>query len=234
MEQINFIKEDDDIYALTIFYNYNLYELKISASDLDSDIIEIDYLDEIIQQGLRPNQVKKIDEHLSVKTLIEEDLDQKILKLNIHLVFKKGKLKSTSEKHTLILRQKIIDTQHTFENVMRGTISLTYNQIHSISLFTFNTTTITSITSTSTINPSTSSTNQSLITAFYHTSSSNSTTSQHSIRTNKSLRTLSSNSITISSSAPFTLTTFTLYLQTISHTHTFATLFLSFNPPNAS
>jgi hypothetical protein len=138
MEQINFIKEDDDIYALTIFYNYNLYELKISASDLDSDIIEIDYLDEIIQQGLRPNQVKKIDEHLSVKTLIEEDLDQKILKLNIHLVFKKGKLKSTSEKHTLILRQKIIDTQHTFENVMRGTertLNLPHVQPNTLNLF---------------------------------------------------------------------------------------------------
>lgn len=121
MEQINFIKEDEDVFNLSIFYNYNLYELKISSCELESDIIELDYLDEIIQQGLRPNQVKKIDEHLSVKTQMEENLDEKILKISCTLIFKKGKLKSSTEKHVFILHQKIIDTQQTFENVMRGT-----------------------------------------------------------------------------------------------------------------
>lgn len=121
MEQINFIKEDEDVFNLSIFYNYNLYELKISGCELESDIIELDYLDEIIQQGLRPNQVKKIDEHLSVKTQMEENLDEKILKISVQLIFKKGKLKSSTEKHVFILHQKIIDTQQTFENVMRGT-----------------------------------------------------------------------------------------------------------------
>jgi hypothetical protein len=121
MEQINFIKEDDTVFNLSIFYNYNLYELKICCDDLESDIIELDYLDEIIQQGLRPNQVKKIDEHLSVKTQLEENLDEKILKITVQLVFKKGKLKASSEKHVFVLRQKVIDTQQTFENVMRGT-----------------------------------------------------------------------------------------------------------------
>lgn len=121
MEQINFIKEDEDLFNLSIFYNYNLYELKISGCDLESDIIELDYLDEIIQQGLRPNQVKKIDEHLSVKTQMEENLEEKILKISVQLIFKKGKLKSSTEKHVFLLHQKIIDTQQTFENVMRGT-----------------------------------------------------------------------------------------------------------------
>lgn len=121
MEQINYVKDEAGVFTLSIFYNRNLYESKISEDDFDSDIIDLDYLDEIIQQGLRPNQVRKIDDHLSVITQITENEKEKTLLVTVQLVFKKGKLKKSAEKHSIILEHKQIDTIQSFENIMRDT-----------------------------------------------------------------------------------------------------------------
>jgi hypothetical protein len=121
MEQLNYAKESEDTFILSVFYNYGLYELRVTDKSLTSSIFDIEHLDEVIQQGLRPTQLKKLDENLKVTTHVQENVSAETLTIAIAIVYRRGKLKAFNEKHNLVLKQKKIDTQKTFENVMRDT-----------------------------------------------------------------------------------------------------------------
>lgn len=120
MEQISFFTEDKVNYTLAIFYEYHLYETKITEKSFESEFVDFDMLGEVIQEGVLPNKSKKIDEFLHIKTSFQCDEDQQILFLDLELTYQKGRLKPRSETFDFELKKKPIDNQTTFENVMRS------------------------------------------------------------------------------------------------------------------
>lgn len=133
MEQISYTPVDvsDDLplsgssepktaYKLSIYYESSLYECIVSSDNFNSDFVETDMLESVIQEGLKPSTPNKIDENLFITTLFKRDLMQDTLTLMISLEYKKGKLKRRSEDYSFEMKKKEIDSQATFENVLKG------------------------------------------------------------------------------------------------------------------
>lgn len=133
MEQISYTPIDvsDDLplsgssepqtaYKLSIYYESSLYECIVSSENFNSDFVEIDMLESVIQEGLKPSTTNKIDENLFISTLFKRDLVQDTLTLMISLEYKKGKLKRRSEDYSFEMKKKELDSQATFENVLKG------------------------------------------------------------------------------------------------------------------
>lgn len=138
MEQISFFSEDKVNYTLAIFYEYHLYETKLTEKSFESEFVEFDMLGEVIQEGVLPNKSKKIDDFLRIRTSFHCDDDQQILFLDLELTYQKGRLKPRSETFDFELKKKTIDNQTTFENVMRSmekTMNLAHIRPQSFNLF---------------------------------------------------------------------------------------------------
>ncbi len=127
MEQISYTPIDvsDDLplsgssepqmaYKLSIYYESSLYECIVSSENFNSDFVETDMLESVIQEGLKPSTTNKIDENLFISTLFKRDLSQDTLTLMISLEYKKGKLKRRSEDYSFEMKKKEIDSQATF------------------------------------------------------------------------------------------------------------------------
>ena len=124
MEQITFvpIENSDEIitFRLSVFYDYNLYETIVSEETFTSEFVEIDALEDLIQEGLKPSIANKIDDNLKVSTTFDLNSIDDILKINLDLKYQKGRLKPRTEKYEFSLSKKEIDNQTTLENVLRG------------------------------------------------------------------------------------------------------------------
>lgn len=120
MEQISFTCSENENYDLNIYYENNLYECEINKENFDSDFVEIDMFESVVQEGLKPNITNKIDENLKISTTFVPDYVQDTLTMNLTLDYKKGKLKKRTEKYSFIMNKKVIDSQATFESVLRG------------------------------------------------------------------------------------------------------------------
>jgi len=124
MEQITFVpietSEGNISFRLSVFYDYNLYETEITNEIFTSEFVEIDALEDLIQEGLKPSIANKIDDNLKVSTTFDLNSIDDILKINLDLKYQKGRLKPRTEKFEFLLTKKEIDNQTTLENVLRG------------------------------------------------------------------------------------------------------------------
>lgn len=124
MEQITFIpietSEDIVSYRLSVFYDYNLYETEITNETFASEFVELEFLEDLIQEGLKPSITNKIDDNLKVITTFELNSIDDTLSINIDLKYQKGRLKARNERYEFSLKKKEIDNQTTLENVLRG------------------------------------------------------------------------------------------------------------------
>ncbi len=51
MEQISFTCSENENYNLNIYYENNLYECEINKENFDSDFVEIDMFESVVQEG---------------------------------------------------------------------------------------------------------------------------------------------------------------------------------------
>lgn len=107
-------------YRLSVFYDYNLYETEITEDTFSSEFVEMEFLEDLIQEGLKPSITNKIDENLKVSTTFELDSIDDKLSINLELKYQKGRLKPRTERFEFSLKKKEIDNQTTLENVLRG------------------------------------------------------------------------------------------------------------------
>lgn len=131
-------KDGEHTYILSVFFNHSLYECTVSEATFASEFVEVEHLDVLLYEGLRPGLTKKFDENLQILTQHEHDGIEDTLRVSLKLTFKKGKMKARVEQHEFVMSKRTVDTQTAILSVMRNVergMNVATVQAHSTNIY---------------------------------------------------------------------------------------------------